>query len=428
MDDDKPGDKNDDPSPLPPGGRPKRPAPTIDLKATDISDVTDTAQAAHTDQAQSEAGSAGSAPPPGWRERVKGMRDSFSSASASSASAQQPSFVPRDSARSWTASLLVPALTGAATAALLLGGAFFAGWPPTSGPIASTSPDNAALKALNARVASIESKTASPAQGGSADPALAARIATLETSLSALKGDIGKLRAQSDSAIAGINAMKSASPDGGAPPQDMSAIEERITKLERATVALTADAPARVVAAPVEDTTLPRVAAATLLDQAVHQGEPFDVALANAKKFDDSVALKTLEPFAAAGVSTASALSRDLLALLPLLEPKADSKPATGGVFERLQQSASKLVRVRRVDEAESDRAVIVARVKGAAQREDIVEAKRALMSLPETDRAPFQPWLDKADARDAALAASRRYAQDAMSALPRPAVSGDPK
>jgi hypothetical protein len=37
-------------------------------------------------------------------------------------------------------------------------------------------------------------------------------------------------------------------------------------------------------------------------------------------------------------------------------------------------------------------------------------------------DRAPAQAWLDRADARDAALAASRRFADDAMAALAKPA------
>ena len=424
MDDDKPGDNNDDQSILPPGGQRKRPAPTIDLKATDVSDVTDNSRSVHSDEALNETEDASNSPSPGWRERLKGRWASFSSAPFRRRSFASTS---RNSTASWAVSLLVPALTGAATAALIVGGAFLAGWPAASERSAA-SQDNSAVQALDARVASIESKTASPAQGASPAPALATRITALEASLASLKSDIGKLRAQNESTLASLNALKSASPDAGAPPQDISAIEERITKLERATVALTADAPARVVASPVEDTTLPRIAAATLLDQAVRQGEPFDAALANAKKLDDSAALKALEPLAATGVSTASTLSRDLLALLPLLEPKVENTPATGGFFDRLQQSASKLVRVRRVDEAGSERANIVARVKAAAQREDIAEAKAALMSLPEADRAPFQKWLDKADAREAALGASRHYAQDAMTALPKPAASGDPK
>jgi hypothetical protein len=44
------------------------------------------------------------------------------------------------------------------------------------------------------------------------------------------------------------------------------------------------------------------------------------------------------------------------------------------------------------------------------------------LKTLPEADRAPAQAWLDKANARDAALAASRKFADDAMTNLVKPA------
>ena len=48
-------------------------------------------------------------------------------------------------------------------------------------------------------------------------------------------------------------------------------------------------------------------------------------------------------------------------------------------------------------------------------------------MTLAPADRAAAQSWLDKADARDAALAASRQFAADAMTALAKPAPIGFP-
>ena len=53
-----------------------------------------------------------------------------------------------------------------------------------------------------------------------------------------------------------------------------------------------------------------------------------------------------------------------------------------------------------------------------AALRNDLNEARRELNTLAPADRAAAQAWLDKADARDAALAASRKFASDAMTAL----------
>jgi len=62
-----------------------------------------------------------------------------------------------------------------------------------------------------------------------------------------------------------------------------------------------------------------------------------------------------------------------------------------------------------------------VARITAAALRNDFTEARRELKTLAPADRAPAQAWLDKADARDAALAASRQFAADAMTVLAKP-------
>jgi hypothetical protein len=43
------------------------------------------------------------------------------------------------------------------------------------------------------------------------------------------------------------------------------------------------------------------------------------------------------------------------------------------------------------------------------------------LKTLAPADRAAAQAWLDKADARDAAIAASRQFASDSMAALAKP-------
>jgi hypothetical protein len=60
--------------------------------------------------------------------------------------------------------------------------------------------------------------------------------------------------------------------------------------------------------------------------------------------------------------------------------------------------------------------------VTAAAVRNDFNEARRELMTLSPEDRAAAQGWLDKVDARAAALAASRQLAADAMAALAKPA------
>jgi hypothetical protein len=106
------------------------------------------------------------------------------------------------------------------------------------------------------------------------------------------------------------------------------------------------------------------------------------------------------------------------------LSPAAQQSTATTGtgIVERLQAGAAKLVKIERTDTVGNDRGAVVARVTAAAVRNDFNEARRQLKTLSPEDRAGAQDWLDKVDARDAALAASRQFAADAMAALAKPA------
>ena len=79
-------------------------------------------------------------------------------------------------------------------------------------------------------------------------------------------------------------------------------------------------------------------------------------------------------------------------------------------------------MRIERTDGVGNDRGAVVARVTAAALRNEYAEARRELKTLEPADRAAAQAWIDKADARDAALAASRKFAADAMATLANPA------
>jgi hypothetical protein len=116
-------------------------------------------------------------------------------------------------------------------------------------------------------------------------------------------------------------------------------------------------------------------------------------------------------------------LSRELLALVPKLSPPPVESTSGSGLVDRLRADASKLVRIERTDAIGNDPGNVVARVTAAALHNDYKEARRELMTLPAADRAAAQAWLEKADARDAALAVSRQFADEAMTALARPAL-----
>jgi hypothetical protein len=165
------------------------------------------------------------------------------------------------------------------------------------------------------------------------------------------------------------------------------------------------------------------VAAATVLDSLVRQGEPYAAALTAAKSLAANAdTLKPLDAFAATGVPSSRGLLRELEPLLPKLAPKPETTSAPTGVLDRLQQSAVKLFRIQRIDVAASGSGAVIARAAAAIEHSDLDAAKRALMALPAADRAPVQSWIEKVDARDAALAASRQFASDTMTALSAPA------
>ena len=364
--------------------RARRPPPTIDLEATEVSGETPGADA-------------------------------------------QPERIP-EAPSAAISPWVIAAVSGAVAASLVIGVAWVLGWPAPAAPgaaqINSTVVNSAIVDDLAARVAGMESKANQPA-AAAPDPAAAARVEGLEKSLAALRGEVSSLRAQSEKLAAGLNEAKSAPRESSA-PVDLSAVNERIAGIERAIRAQSAGT-AQDGAKPADaadDVPLRRVVVASLLDISARQGDPYAAELAAAKSLaPDPDALKPLEPFAASGVPKPLSLSRELLTLVPKLSPPAPENSTTGsGLVERLQAGAAKLVRIERSDAVGNDRGAVVARVTAAALRNDVNEARRELKTLEPADRVAAQAWIDKADARDAALAASRQFAAEAMSALAKPA------
>jgi hypothetical protein len=296
------------------------------------------------------------------------------------------------------------------------------GWP--GGPETETAPPQVsgeAVEALTARVARIEARPVAPPSNG--DPAIMARLDGLEKTLAGLRGDVAAVKAQSDRAASAVNELKSAPRDAVA-AVDLTGINDRIGQIERATGALKAEA-AQQAAKPADDRSLRRVVAASLLEGSVRQGESYAPALAAAKALaSDGTVLKPLDVFATTGLPSAAAMSRELLALTQKLAPESDKGATAGnGFLERLQAEAARLVRIQRTDApAGDDRNAVIARIVAAARGNDIAAARREVNALPAADRAVLQPWTDKADARDAALAASRQFAADATAALSKPA------
>ena len=413
MAEERPEDKG-----LSPDSRPKRTPPTIDLEATDVS--TGPAKAEEpkeTAESSAETVSADTpetAPQPETEPQSEPQPETVSAA---------PEFEPTRPVSPW----VVAPVSGAVAAALVIGVGWLLGWPMVQ-PATAPQSNAAVIDELTGRIAGLETRLGRPA----GDPA-AARLEALDKAVTSLRSELAATRAQSDKLAAAVNDAKAAPRDGTAGP-DLAGITARIDSIEGAVKAQNAeiakqngriaDAKADAKAADAkatDDAPLRRVVAASLLDVAVRHGDPFVSALAAARTLtDDPDALKPLDAFAESGVPNANALCRELIEIVPkLVPPPQDPAATTGaGLVDRLQAGASKLIRIERTDGTGTDRGSIVARVTSAAVHNDLALTERELKSLPPADRTAAQAWIDKVDARRAALGASRKFADNAMAAL----------
>lgn len=401
-------DKPEDAGLAPESGRAKRTPPTIDLEATEISTQPQPTAAAEP-EVQSTPEQATPEQVAVEEPKSEEARPDPEPAHAEAAVASAPASAP---VSPW----VIAPFSGVVAAAIVIAVGWMLGWPAVQAPPAAPQVTSATVDALSGRVAAVEAKAGKPA----ADPATVARIDALEKSANALRGDIANLRAQSDKTA---NDVKSA-PSAAAP--DLAALSDRIAQLERASKTERAELAQQgekiADNKATNDKPLRNVVAAALLDVAVRHGDPYESQLAAARSLAAKPdMLKPLDTFASSGIPTPVALSRELLNIVPKLSPPAETPAAGAGIVERLQAGASKLVRIERTDGVGNDRGAIVARVTAAALRNDFAEARRELKTLSEADRAPAQAWLDKADARDAALGASRKFADDAMADLAKP-------
>ncbi len=264
--------------------------------------------------------------------------------------------------------------------------------------------DRKSLDELSSRVAKLETAVTAPQPAG--DPAMAKRLADVEAAVKSLAGNVADLSRRADP-----SAERAA----------VEALSNRVAALEQATKA-TADEVAKGPTA-AGDRQARLAVAAQALRAAVERGEPFVAELAAVKPMTpDPQMLTPLEPFAASGLPSPAVLARELSELAPTLSPVAAAPPPESGFLNRLQASAARLVRVRPIDETPGDDpAAIVARIEAEAARSDIAGALADLAKLPQPLSAPTQEWVKKAQARRAALEASRRLAGDALGAIAKP-------
>jgi hypothetical protein len=444
-------DENDKPT-LDPQPRRRVPPPTIDLEATDVSPP---------DAARNTAPDTD--PPSGPAPSGSAASDAGVSAGEPGAKSAEPrpreTKVPPDWAAGTGSSARASVLAGAVGAALALavaGGAWFwlGGGPDGTAEMnarlaraeaqlaAQTQPsaaaDPKALADLTRRVAALESaRAAAPADALPQDNAaladLARRLDAVAASARAAQEHADAAKTLAEKAAA--DAARPAAPSDAAPPAeraDLDALGARVGKLEGADKALAdrlakaqTDLDAKIASQSVAATAAAATAAAApaavrdataalALELAVERGAPYAHELAAVDPADPH-AREALQPFAATGVPSAYALSRELAALLPAaraaVQPTSDA-----GLLDRLG------VHVRPIGTPAGDAPPeVLARLETAAGQGDLAAARADAAKLPDAARAALDPWSKRAAAREAAVGAAAALVAKALDALHGP-------
>ncbi len=434
-----------DETPPPPGaaGQPRRPGPTIDLKATEIAREAPPAaeQAAPPEESTAPAQPSAPKPPPRSAPQPGGQRGIISWPVVAAGVA---------GAVLTLGAVWIVLLTTDRSSELAAADARIATLERTVAGAAST--NSAASDDLASRLQKLETQAAAP-RAPATDPALANRIAGLEAQLKAVGEasealgrradstaaanatalrELGDKLARSGDAVAQSNEASSEATSANATQISgltarIDALDGNIKKLADGTQARLTDLLAKDDAARAEDQALRTAVVAGALATAVARGTPFAEELAVAQKqlaaaqtqAADTSKLAPLTPFAAGGIGDAVGLGHELEALAPALRQAATTTPATGSFLEKLSANAQRLVRITPIDEVPGDDpAAVVARLEAKASRGDIEGTLAEFDKLAPAARAPAQDWIAKAQARQAALAASRAFASDALAAV----------
>jgi hypothetical protein len=394
----------------------RRRPPTIELKATEVAPEKSAA-------AEPGRGAAGA-----------GIR--------AEASAAQPS--GGASARTLVATALAGIAGGVIGAVVIGTGLWFAGYGPdrAAPPVPNY---GAAVADISARLKKLESAGQSqpaPAQP-QPDPALASRLSGAEAATKSLSDQLAALNRHLDevagaaqnaltqaksaasAATAAADVAKNATQNASqasAARDDLDALAARMTALEGAIKKLT-DETRQTASAELDGRALRLALASAALRTAVERGTPYGAELAAAKSLGaDPAAIAALEPFAASGVSSAASLAHELSALIPALQQAVEPTSSNATFLDRLERNAQRLVRITPAEApAGDDPATVATRIGVDASRADLTAALADIAKLPDTAKPVAAVFVQKAQARNAALAASAKLAADALKSLGKP-------
>lgn len=427
-DDPRDGDPGETPPRDPSSGRfRRRPPPTLDLPATD---VTPRETVATTDSA-AEREEAGAAEAAAEAASVAESTDSTTSAAASDANDPPPAAMPPTAPPRRQMGL--PAIIFAALFSGLVGGAvafmvassFF----DAAENIDAITDIEARVMDLRQRMDAIENR-----QPAGSDPrvgALADQITALETKLAAVQGAPASPPPELMERIAAAEALaRQANTDASRPaasPDALAALGSRVAGLEQGIdgLAKAGEMTAKGAA---------QLAALAALRSALSTAAPIDVELGAARALlgPAGVALEPLQKFAASGLPNGPQLAQRLREAFAVSDTPASASTAAEpdavaaeepGLLARLKRSAEGLVSVRKVEDgAPTDSGETVpadlAKAEAALMRDDMVAALAALKTLPAADAAKAGPIVADIEARQAALASIATLNRQVLAAL----------
>jgi hypothetical protein len=325
----------------------------------------------------------------------------------------------------------IGAVAGAIVMAAILAGLWLADYvPPREPGVPASAPaaNSTALDGISSRLDSIQAALTTQQQSGAA---LASRMTAAEATTKSLGEALAALTTRLDSvATTAQGALGQAKEVSAAAGQaktaaqaavqhsDLDALAGRVAELETAVKTLSRDAASKPPGA--NDSAVRLTIVAEALRSAVERGAPYQAELAALKALGlGRDATAPLDQFAASGVPSAAALAHELSLLTPALLSASGDSPSDNTYLGRLEASAQKLVRITPINAPSGNApAAVVARINADASRTDLAAARADIAQLPDAAKILAGPWTKKAEARDAAIAASASIAAKALADL----------
>jgi hypothetical protein len=265
--------------------------------------------------------------------------------------------------------------------------------------------------ALDAKIGDIEQKLQ-----GKIDSALAAQQASNATGLESLQSEVAALKAK----LGALAEANLAGDSSDLAPQ-LTALDQRIGKLEEAIPALSTAIDKSAASA---KSGAAAIAFANLRN-AVAAGRPYGAELAAMRSLmPESIDLGALPAHAETGIPTIAELARNLQKTAEAsAAPAPQQAPAETSFLDSMIASAKSAVSIRRIGEgtAGNEPEAVLARASTALDQGDLAAAIKEVEALPAPDRDAYAGWLDDARARLSANATLNALESAVLASLAAP-------